>query len=479
MRRITLFATLAAGFCVCTSLSCSGGGGGGTGLPSATTTPSVSFGVITGFGSVKLVGKEYETQNTSFVIDGHPGSQNDLKVGMVVTVNGSLSSSGTRTAATITQEDVVEGAIQAIPSTNDRIVVLGQTVLIDNGTLFDNNIPGQNISGLVPGDLVEVNGFVKGKGLIIATLIEKKNPPAACEVQGIIENNNSGAQTFTIGGLTVSYSSAVFNDMPSTGGNAWNDILVDVKGSPCTQASQPFIATKVEPKQIDVANADEIEAESTITQFNSASSFAVNGVPVVTNSSTVFESGDASDLALGVEVEVEGSLTNGVVTAEKVSFSDNVEIEGDVAALTSGGATPNLTVSGLSGITVFVNAQTEFKQGISNLGQLAVGNHVRVRGRPTGTNTVIAAEVRKRSPDTGVTLDGAVQAVANPNVTVLGVLIDTSTIADGDFKGLHHGATGRAAFFNAVKVGTLVNAKGDLIGGMVLWNEIEFQGEGS
>lgn len=476
MRRISLFATLAAGFCVCASLACSGGGGGGTGLPSATTTSS---GVITGFGSVKLVGKEYETQDASFVIDGLPGSQNDLKVGMVVTVNGSLSSSGTRTAATITQQDVVEGAIQTIPSTNDRIVVLGQTVLIDDGTLFDNNIPGQNISGLVPGDLVEVNGFVKSKGLIIATLIEKKHPPAACEVQGIIENNNHGAQTFTIGSLTVSYSSAVFNDMPSTGGNAWNDILVEVKGSPCTQALQPFIATKVEPERIDVANADEIEVEGTITQFNSASSFAVNGVPVVTNSSTDFEGGDASDLALGVEVEVGGFLTDGVLTAEKVSFRDKVEIEGDVAALTSGGATPNLTVSGLPGITVFVNVQTEFKEGISNLSQLGVGNHVRVRGRPTGTNTVIAAEVRKRSPDTQVTLGGAVQAVANPNVTVLGVLIDTSTIPDGKFKGLHHGATGRAAFFNAVKVGTLVNATGDLMGGMVLWNEIEFQGEGS
>ena len=445
-------------------------------MPSATTT--VTSGAITGFGSVKLVGKEYETQNASFVIDGHPGSQNDLKVGMVVTVNGSLSSSGTRTAATITQEDVVEGAIQAIPSTNDRIVVLGQTVLIDNGTLFDNNIPGQNISGLVLGDLVEVNGFVKGKGLIIATLIEKKNPPAACGVQGIIENNNVGAQTFTIGTLTVSHSSAVFNDMPSTGGNAWNDILVEVKGSPCTQALQPFIATRVEPKRIDVANANEIKVEGTITHFNSASSFAVNGVPVVTNSSTVFESGVASDLARGVEAEVEGFLADGVLTAEKVSFRNNVEIEGNVATLTSGGATPNLTVSGLAGITVFVNAQSEFIEGISNLGQVAIVNHVRVRGRPTGTNTVIAAEMRMRSPDTGVTLEGAVQAVANPNLTVLGVLIDTSTIADGKFKGLDHGVKGRAAFFNAVKVGTLVNAKGDLIGGMVLWNEIEFQGEG-
>jgi hypothetical protein len=124
------------------------------------------------------------------MVDGQSGSQADLKVGMVVTVNGSLSSTGTRSAATITQEDVVEGAIQSIPA-NDRIVVLGQTVLIDNGTT------PPNISGLVLGDLVEVNGFVTGKGLITATLIEKKSLPSTCEVKGIVENHNSGRRPLT------------------------------------------------------------------------------------------------------------------------------------------------------------------------------------------------------------------------------------------------------------------------------------------
>ena len=73
MSRTTLIATLGAGLWLCTALSCSGGGGGGTGLPSATTTSSVSSGVITGFGSVKLNGLEYQTTNTSVTVDGPPG----------------------------------------------------------------------------------------------------------------------------------------------------------------------------------------------------------------------------------------------------------------------------------------------------------------------------------------------------------------------------------------------------------------------
>jgi len=469
MKHTTLFATLGAGFCVLAALSCSGGGGGGTG---ATASSSVSSGAVTGFGSVKLNGKEYDTQNSSFMVDGQSGSsQTDLKVGMVVTVNGSLSSTGTRSATTITQEDVVEGAIQSIPATNDRIVVLGQTVLIDNGTT------PQNISGLVLGELVEVNGFVTGKGLITATLIEKKTLSATCEVKGIVENHNSGALTFTIGLLTVSYIGGTdISDMPNPAGNAWNDLLVEVKGSPCTQASQPLVATKVEPEGINVANADEIEVEGAITLFNLPDSFTVNGVPVVTNSNTNFEGGVAGDLAPGVEVEVEGSLTNGVLTAKEVSFRDNVEIQGNVTVVTGNAPSFTITINGLSPITVSTDAQTEFKQGL-----VANGDHIRVRGRPTGTNTVIAAEVEKLSSlptvNLQVILEGAVQSATNTNITVLGVLIDTSSISDSNFKGPNDVAIGRTAFFTAVKVGTLVKAQGDLSGGSVVWSEIEIEGE--
>lgn len=472
MRHTTVFATLAAGVCLVAALSCSGGGGGGTGITGASAKASVSSGAITGFGSVKLNGKEYETpSNASFMVDGQPGTQGDLKVGMVVTVDGSLSSTGIRTARTITQKDVVEGAIQSIPATNDRIVVLGQTVLIDNGTVFDNSISPANISGLAIGNLVEVNGFVTGKGLITATLIEKKNPPATCEVQGIVENHNSVAQTFTLGGLTVNYIGAAFGDMPTPVGNAWNDVLVEVNGSPCDQSTTTMNATKVEPVRINVVNADEIEVESAITLFSSPASFTVNGVPVVTNSNTIYR-GTAGDLALGVEVAVEGSLANGVLTAEEVSFRDNVEIEGNVASV----AANQLTVSGLPGITVFVNAQTEFKGGIPDLAQLVAGNHVRVRGRPTGTSSVIAAEVEKRFPGTRVALQGAVQSIANPTVIVLGVPIDTSPILDSNFKGSDGVTTGRTAFFSAVKAGTLVRAQGDWNSVSVIWNEIENEG---
>jgi hypothetical protein len=460
MKHVTLFGLLGAGFCVLTVLSCSGGGGGGTGL---TAMSSTSSGAITGFGSIKLNGKEYETQNASFVVDGQSGSQNNLKVGMVVTVNGSLFSTNTRSASIITQEDVVEGAIQTIPSTNDRILVLGQEVWIDNGTVFDNTILGQNIGGLTPGDLVEVNGFVRDKGVIRATLIEKKSLPATCQVQGLVENHDSIAKTFTMGGLTVRYVGAVIDDMPSPASSAWNNVLVKVNGSPCAQLTTTMNATRVEPERINAVNADEIAVQGAITLFTSPASFTVNGVPVVTNSNTIFEGRVAGDLRLGVEVEVEGSLSNGILTAMEVSFRDSVEIEGNIT-----GVAP-LTIAGLSPPTVATNAQTAF-----NNGPVAVNDHIRVRGRQTGPNMVVAAEVEMLSPDTRVSLEGAVQSVVNPTVTVLGVPVNAAGISDNNFKGPDDVAIGRAAFFSRVTVGTSVEARGNLTTlGAVVWNEIE------
>jgi hypothetical protein len=232
-------------------------------------------------------------------------------------------------------------------------------------------------------------------------------------------------------------------------------------------------AANVEPERIGVTNADDSNVEGAITLFNSSASFAVSGVSVVTNSATIFEGGIAGDLALGVEVEVEGVLSSGVLTAKNVSFRDDVEIEGDAATVTSGGSTPNLTVSSLPGITVTVNSQTVFKGGIASLADLVPGNHVQARGRPIGANIVVAAELEKLSSSPQVILQGAVQSVANPNVTVLAVPINTSGISDNNFKGLNDVIIGRAAFLSTVQVGTLVKAKGNWNGSSVIWSEIE------
>jgi hypothetical protein len=90
-------------------------------------------------------------------------------------------------------------------------------------------------------------------------------------------------------------------------------------------------------------------------------------------------------------------------------------------------------------------------------------------------NAVIAARVEQRSASDDVDLQGPVQAVSNPNLTILGVPVNTSGISEDEFKGLNDRPIGRAAFFNAVKVNTLVKMKGRIAGGVVIWREAELE----
>jgi hypothetical protein len=165
-------------------------------------------------------------------------------------------------------------------------------------------------------------------------------------------------------------------------------------------------------------------------------------------------------------------LANGILTAKHVKFHASVKLEGDIATINGS----SFTITGIPGVTISVNSQTEFKADSGNtLNDLAPGDHVRVRGRVGGNNSVIAARVEQRSPSTDVDLQGPVQDESNPNLTILGVTVDTTGISSDNIKGLNEQVIGRAAFFNAVEVGTLVKMKGRLGLGILTWREAELE----
>ena len=464
---------------------CGSGGDGASSSVGASSGTASASGTITGFGSVFVNGKRFETNSAAFVVDGQSGSQGDLKLGMTAVVTGSMSG-GQRSAGVVRQHDAVEGLVQSVAADGLSLVVMGQTVLVDNTTIIDNNIAGQSIANLVAGtDVVEVNGHVRLDGLIQATFIEKK--PAGTvtpEVRGFVKNHNDSAnpKTFQIGNLTVNYTTALINDMPSPAGNAWNGLLVEAKGAqytpgPNTQTQGTLVATKVEPENRGVQQADEFEVEGFVTQVVGPGDFFIGTTHVQAASSTEFRGGTVDEIVVGAKLSAEGRLANGILTAKHVKFHAGVKLEGNVAAVNLVART--FTIAGLPGVTVNVNSQTEFNANggntITGLNDLSLGDHVRVRGRAGAGNSVIATRVEQRSAGDEVDLQGPVQAVSNPNLTILGVAVNTSALNNDDFQGLSDQPIGRAAFFNAVNVGTLVKLKGRLNGGVVTWREAELE----
>ena len=456
---------------------------GSDGAPSVSASGSGSgsasaSGTVTEFGSVFVNGKKFEAENVEVRRDGvtercaiNAVTTCGLKKGMSVTVNG-LFNGNQHTASSVQQKDAVEGLVQSVAGNGLSLVVMGQTVVIDNTTLIDDNIPGRNIQNLVAGtDNVEVNGHIRPNGIIQATFIEKKLVGVTPEVRGFVNNHASGSATFRIGTLTVNYGGATISDMPVPNGNNWDGRFVEVKGSNFVSATTTLIATKVEPENQGLGNAiDEFEVEGFVTQAGtpngSVIDFTLGTTPVRTTASTEFRGGTVDEIVVGAKLSAEGRFDGNTLIAKHVKFHESVRLEGDVATIGSN----SFTITGLPGVTVTVNRQTEFTN--TNLSSLSSGDHIRVRGRVNGTNAIVATRVDLRSADNDVDLQGPVQVVSDPNLRILGVTVDTTGV---EFEGIDDGPISRASFFSAVKVGILVKVQGRLVGGTVQWREAELE----
>lgn len=437
--------------------ACGGGGDGGiggTGGGGGAGGGDISIGTITAKGSVWVNGVRFDDSNATITIDDNPKTDADLKVGMVARVSGSISG-GTATAVRVTS--AVKGRVESI--NGNQLVVMGQTVIADPGAI--SNWP------IVATDYVEVHGQVVSDGTIQASFIERKtqlaDPPFV--VKGIVKAHNTTTGTFQVGALNISLASgATINDMP---GGSWNGILVEVKGSICAGnlVCGTLIASKVEP-ETPLGNVAKIEVEGFVTVLVSTADFTVGSQRVVTNGGTVFQGGLQNEIVQGLKLEVEGSLSGGILTATKVSFRENIRFEANVLAKSGTG----FTLAGLPGITIETNALTEFKN-VPSLAALGLNINVRVRGRPGPAGTVIATEVEDRgTARNDVRFQAIASSAADPNLTMLDIVVNTSNIVQ--FRDLNDAPISRAQFFNAIGAGgKLVKVRGTLQLPGVNWNQ--------
>ena len=443
-----------------------GGGGGGGGI-GGTGAPSVSIGTITDFGSVWVNGVEYNSDNATIKRDDDPiafsasnplNRKGGLRKGMVARVDGSIDD---KVANSVVVKSAAKGRVEATP-TATQMVVMGQAIVLDSATNFEDGVrPGL-------GDYVDVHGLVVSDGTIAAGFVERKapfdTPPFA--VKGFVKNHTAGATTFQIGNLNVTLANgAVINDMPS---GSWTGLAVEVKGTAC--AGNPvcgtLTASKVEPEGVggDIAK---VEFEGFVSALH-VDGFNIGAQKVITNGSTTFDGGVAGDLVVGTKVEVEGVLVGGVLTASKVSFRENVRLEANVAAVSA--LTNTFTLTGLGGITVEVNALTEFSGFTPNgLSGLAPGAHIEVRGRPGAGSNVIATEVKTGGGNVDrVIVQAVASAVSRPSITLLGIVMDTT---GATYKDIGDAVISADQFFARAGAGTLIKSRGRLSGGTVTWND--------
>lgn len=426
------------------------------------TAPGTAAAISTSF-SVAVNGVVFDADVANVELEGAVSTTSALKLGMVVTVKGTINADGVSgTADQILVEEVIKGPIDSIDPATNSLIVLGQIVVVNETTLYE--APLVNLGSLNPAEYVEVSGIVKSAGVIVATRVERENSLSSYKLKGVVSNTT--ASTFTIGTLTVNYSGVA--GLPS--GVPADGLLVEVKGS--SFSSGVLFATSLEAETLDVEDADQFEIEGFVGAVNGGgASFTVNNVSVQTSGTTEFSAGLITDLVDGVFVEVEGVLQSGVVTATKVEFREGVKLESYVTAKT----VDTLTLDGFSGLIVEVNSETEYQgDSITGIDDILLLTHrVAVRGRyDAGANKVIATRIEVEvSTDPQVVLQGPVDLISNPSLSLMGVSVNTSGISSFGGEGVSDATT----FFAAVSVGDVVNVEGLLGGGVVTWESIEIE----
>lgn len=307
---------------------CGGGGADIAGLSSG-GTGSFTSGTISGLGSIIVNGIRYNDDNANVILrddDNNTAFGRALKVGMVVAIQGSsvtaattVNGTSTATATKISCDSEWQGPVSNIGA--NSFDMLGLTVDVLASTVFDGVVT--QLSGLTTSHFVEVHGYVdQTTGHLQATYVEASSTqPTQYKLSGVVNNFDAVNRTFKLG-TTTQASSQISWDGNTRVPSTWSDgVFVRVKMTPLLLATQ--IRLQTSPlTQLNGSDGRDAEIHGLISAYQSNANFTVNGLTV--DASTARIAGGT--LAVGVRVEIHGSISNGVLVATKVETPSNTDV---------------------------------------------------------------------------------------------------------------------------------------------------------
>lgn len=313
------------------------------------TALTSAFGAITELSSATVNGIRYDTSGTNVIVNGLPANESDLKVGQVVAVEGDVNfSNASGTADQIGYSASVIGPVENIDATLDRLIVLGQTVFTNTDTVLDSSIDPDTFAGLAVGMTVQISGFRNADGDLMATRIDPDTVSTVLQLIGIVSGLDLVNQLFSVGRLTIDYSSATSIDLPL--GVPVDGLLVTVRGS----LANAILAVDEISSTLNLAPmpGERGHLGGLITRFVSAADFDLNGLPITTDAGTGFVNGILGDLQANAEITIEGEVGSGgdSVLASQVSFGRLVN-DRSTSILPFDNFT-NISVGGFSNLTV-------------------------------------------------------------------------------------------------------------------------------
>jgi hypothetical protein len=287
------------------------------------------------------------------------------------------------------------------------------------------------------------------------------------EISGAIEAKTGSSITVNTIQIIVNSSTVITSNMMHT------TILFDslkigslVNVEAVSQSSGLLTASKIERLETQAA----IQMEGSITAVT-AGSFILNGINVLTNSSTaVYSQFHASlkfsDLKAGDRVSVHASRdTSGTYVAISIMVftkdsNREVEADGRVQALTSNSIKVMDKIFIVDSTTVILKEESE----IIKLNQIATGDKVEIRGLVKTDSTYLALVIKVENASSMqkvLELEGAITTINTNTFVVSGITctVDSSTVISAE--------NGNMLNFSDLKVGDRVHVTAVLQSGNI------------
>jgi hypothetical protein len=454
------------------------GGGGSQVADGGISGTGISVGPITGFGSIISNGIEFNTFNADISFNGEQATSTQLKVGMLVTVDGSFD---TATAAgdanAVNFEYSLLGRIDELGTaleSNGQILVVDEQTSYGDTTTFP----------LKSGDHIVASGFIRPNGELLATYIERQvpSPGSFVIVDGIVEDIDAGARTFAIrntqrdaNGLEkqiVDFSGAVLTGFGASG--LQNDSRVHIEG---TLPDNTIIATRIRNKGNDVSGiaGTGFLLQSIMESGIDQGRFRASGNDIYTDMDTIVDNGDLSDLKVNDRLRITGSIdSENHLVAGRITIinAPTTLIQAPAEAVNL--ADNTVTVLGLkilvNDLTVLVDQSSQHITSFS-LRNIAIGDRLLVNLFQDNGSAIATKLIRvDANGNTGVSVEGPSDAgIADPVFSITGISVNTINLPDNTGFSLG-GLTPltRTDYFRTLREGMNVRMTGQLSGSTLI-----------
>lgn len=346
---------------------------------------SASVGTIddTGSNSVLISEAQLDLQTAEALDDDdQPATVAGMQVEIETATAG--NNGAVERAARVAFGTAVVGSVETASAAANQIKVLGQTIAVSSGTVFDTDIKG-GLAGVTVGSILEVHGLLDAAtGVTSATRIDLRKAADFLLLRGVVSQVNMANKTLRVGGQLVNLAKLSARNLQA---------LVQANGKvvravlEAKQVNGQFVARVVQSDCRFVANGKAVDIENIVTQYTSNALFKLSGLPVDA-SKAVFV--NPANLKVGARVQVRGALVAGMLVATNVNVrlaeQKNVVKQGTVAALNTTAKTFTL-----NGVKIdFSGSGVVFARG--NAAALANGERVIVNGKASADGTHVVAQ---------------------------------------------------------------------------------------